>query len=284
MATFFEILNNFFDLFWHAQSHQGRYGAILLASLFSAVIFMLLFKKFSDQDAIDREKRKITGNILEIRIYQDNLVLIFRRILTILKHNLFYIRYTIPPLAVIILPLLIITMQVNYRCGYKPLSSGEEFIITARLDNGSNPPNNPEAEIDSIRCETSKGILLETPILRIPSESGVFWRARVASEPEPGNEWVEIMEGDKKIRRILHIAPKGEVAFDPVIVRYSFSGSLLHNTGGFISSNSIMSEISCGYPRQQYSLFLMSMDAIVLYFVLTLIFALILKPFLKVKI
>jgi hypothetical protein len=59
---------------------------------------------------------------------------------------------------------------------------------------------------------------------------------------------------------------------------------VFNNAEGFIADNVVFDRISTTYHRIGYSFLFWSVDAIILYFLLTLIFAFALKRFLKVTI
>ncbi|MCP4682532.1 MAG: hypothetical protein GY864_09385 [Desulfobacterales bacterium] len=208
---------------------------------------------------------------------------IITSILSILKHNVFYIGYTIPPLFVIIIPLVILSLQINNRCGYEPLSPGNEFIITAWLSENSFKEDKADT-LERARCKTTAGIALLTSPLRIPEEGTVQWRAQVRDNTDPGRESVriEIGQGLTSNKDVAVIARSGQLS--PDVIKGSSWDILIHNAEGFLSSTSPFKRISISYERAEYPFLWWQMDALVLYFLLTLVFALIFKPIIKVNI
>jgi hypothetical protein len=282
MELVLNAINTFFDWIWPAYSPGMRYAVIVAVSIFSAFIFLIIFKKFSNQEAISREKGKIIGNIIEIRIYQDKLLQALSNILKISKHNMIYLGYTLPPLAIMIIPLIIITTQINNRCGYQPLKPGESFLVHAVFD--INRINSFDPFLDTVSCKTSLGVELETPILRIPEKAMTVWRAKVKPIATAGNEWVEIqVEGRQVLHQKVAVFP-GENRFEPMTTRFSFPKSLIHNANDFIPDDSVFESFTIQYERQKYPFLNRSTDSLVLYFLFTLAFALVLKPAIKVKI
>ncbi|MCP4694501.1 MAG: hypothetical protein GY859_41110, partial [Desulfobacterales bacterium] len=126
--------NKLSDLFWRSSSAGGDYFHIVLYSLVSAGIFLLIFKICSNQDRIRRHKRKIVGYILQIGLYKDRPRVVFSSALHVLKHNLLYLRCALPSLAILMAPALLVSTQINNRCGYAPLDHGESFIVAVQLD------------------------------------------------------------------------------------------------------------------------------------------------------
>ena len=282
MESILTSMNAVFDWFWTVHSLGGRYVAVVFTSILSAYLFMVLFKKFSNQKGISREKGKIIAYILEMRIYQDNLMRIMVNILLILKHNILYLRYALPPLAIMLIPLFIITMQVNNRCGFQPLIGGESFIVRTVFDTDKIGSIDPM--LDTASVQTSAGLATETPVFRIPKEALAIWRIAVDPNASNGQEWIEILLKDNTVfRQEIAVGP-GNIRFDQVTSRFKLPESLINNANGFLPPDSVVSSVYVQYHRQQYSFLGVSMDSIVLYFVLTLIFAIAIKPIVKVKI
>ncbi|MDZ7833040.1 MAG: hypothetical protein U5L07_14930 [Desulfobacterales bacterium] len=269
------LINRIFDLISMNQTYGQRYATIALLSLISAAVFLVIFKKMSDQTAIKKEKGKILGHLFQIRLYKDQLLMILSSMGGIFKHNLLYIRYTLPPLVIIIIPLLIITIQINQRCGYAPLQKGNEFIISARI-------NQPKA-LDSIQCRPTAGIELMTPVLRIPDKNTAYWRAKLIPSAE-SNEAVAFYTLKNKLGQKSIASTPPPRRFLPKSVQSNGLNAFLYPAEGFLPDNTALKEITVDYKRASYSFLWISMDAIVLYFILTLLFALIIKPLFRVVI
>lgn len=276
-------LNQFFDLFSFSASPKVRYGYIVLLSLLSAVIFLLVFKKTSNQEKITYHKNQIWGNILQMRLYQDQFRVLILSVFSIVKYNLLYIRQTLISLVFIIIPLLIFTVQVNNRCGYEPLKAGQQFIIRVGLD--QNVTRSSSEFIEKVYCAPSPEITLETPPLRIEKEGNVFWRARVAASPANGDPYIRIgVQGnDSNVAKSIMTDYRQE-RFAPTKTKWSWWNGLLNNTEGFLPDGSPFKVVSTEYQRAGYSLLFWSVDAIILYFIFTLLFAFALKRVFHVNI
>ena len=101
------LLNRIFDLLSFGVSPTARYLFIAVMSLVSAVMFLLIFKRTSNQRQITLHKNKIFGYVLQIPLYQYSFGLLIRSVLQILKHNLCYIGQTLIPLVFILPPPII---------------------------------------------------------------------------------------------------------------------------------------------------------------------------------
>jgi hypothetical protein len=281
MAQFLIYLNSLFDLLLLSPSMAGRYSFLIIMSLISAVVFLLIFKVTSNQRKIRRYKQQAFAYILQMRLHRDQLGLLFGSIFNILKYNLLYIRQNLVPLLMVCLPLILFTVQVNHRCGYQPLAPGQTFIIRAQLD--ALAPTVANSAPDGIACEGAPDILIETPPLQLMSESQVFWRARVATRPEtplptiqlkiPGQHW--------DVRRGIAVG-NSLSRFGPTLTQWSLIDGIVANAEGFLPETTAVQSVTINYARASYPLLFWRLDALVLYFLFTLILALCLKGAFKV--
>lgn len=279
------FVNRLFDIVSFSGSPGVRYLYILVLSVISAVIFLLLFKRFSNQERIAYHKRKIWGNILQIRVYQDKFTLLILSVFNIIKHNLLYLLHMVVPLLVIMIPLIVFTVQVNTRCGYEPLNLNQRFVIRGHLD----PKSASGASLnllEEVYCEVPQGIELETLPLRIEETGEVFWRARVASLPASQvSVFIRIgVRGDAQIAEKLVATDYDHKRFAPGKNKWSFRNELFGNAEGFLARDGIFDVVSIGYQRASYAFLLWKVDAVILYFVWTFLLAFVLKGFVDVTI
>jgi hypothetical protein len=274
------FLNRLFDIVSFTQSAGARYVYIVLMSLISAVIFLLIFKKTSNQQKITYHKDQILGHVLQIPLYKDRFGLIFLSIFNIVKHNILYIQQTLIPLLFMLIPLIILMVQINNRCGYEPLHPGQQFVIQAELN-----ANAGSETLDSLYCETSPVVQLETPALRIETERTVFWRARIVEQHSDSLPVIRVGNGasEQPIERSV-VTEYGGKRFSPEKKQWSFWNSVFTNAEGFLPADTPLSSITIRYQRAGYALFFWRVDAIILYFVFTLIFTFAMKGVFRVKI
>jgi len=133
---------------------------------------LLIFKKTSNQDGIRRAKNIIKAHLLEIRLYKNDLGGSFRAQGAILGANLRYMGYALRPMAVMIVPLLLILAQINLRYGAASLSRGGRALVKMILAEGTSAVGTP------VSLSAPDGITVETPPLRIEEEREVDWRIR----------------------------------------------------------------------------------------------------------
>jgi hypothetical protein len=284
MKALFDYVNSVFDLFLFGGTFAMRYLFIVIMSSLSAVMFLVVFKQTSNQQKLQYEKNKIVGYLLQMRLYRDRFFLLIQCVLAVLKHNVLYLQHTLVPLLILCIPLIIITFQVNARGGYLPLSVQENFIVRADLDDKI-PIGDESQLMEKIYCTASPEIRVETLPLRVTRERKVFWRARVVALSENGRATLQIgiQGGDAIVERSVVIGPVAG-GFQPLKAKYSFWNGWDHGVEGFIPDSAKIQAISIGYRRAGYPFLFWKLDAVVLYFVLTMLLGIALKKPLGVAI
>jgi len=276
------FLNHFFDILWVPLSKTPSYLDILIVSAISALLFLIIFKKTSNQDMIRYYKNKIIAYILEIRLYKDRPVLTLTNVGKILGYNMVYLRYTLVPLVVIIVPVLIISIQLFNRFGYMPIQKDKSFIVCAELD--KNVVRDISKTIEKVQCDTSDGILLETPPMRIISDGSIYWRARIIRS-EGNDQFVRVsIEGEPQGVDKEVLTSSTKQGFSPEKRKYNLDGLFVDNAEGFISETSPFKAVTVGYRPATYPFLAWRVDPVVLYFILTLILGFLFKPIVKVNI
>jgi len=147
-------------------------------SLITGIIMLFIYKIVSNQDGIVEVKKQIHARIFEVRLFQDNLSLIKKAIKEIFIYNLKYMYYALKPLAVMLIPVLIILIQLNFRVGYAPLETGESYNLVIKMKEFSGD------KLPEIELEAPAGVQVETPAIRIPETGEVVWRIKAVKEEE----------------------------------------------------------------------------------------------------
>jgi hypothetical protein len=148
-------------------------GAVSLAT---GIVMLLVFRYFSDQRGIKVAKEKIKAHLLEIGLFKDDPALVVGAQWQMFRATLAFMKYSLVPFAVMVLPFIILVLQLNLYFGYRPLRPGESVIVSMRWDNQI-----PWSE-RAVGIVAPEGLAIETPALRIPGEREMDWRLRAKRE------------------------------------------------------------------------------------------------------
>lgn len=278
------LINRVADIIWFPLSFIPDYLGIILISLLSAGLFLIIFKKTSNQDQIRQNKNKIFAYLFQIRLYKNQPLLTIKSTLNIVWYNIKYLQYTLVPLVVLVIPLLLISIQMNNRYGYEPLKPLSSFNIRVNLD--KEKLTNQEDLINSLTCLSSKGIIIETPPLRLVSEASIFWRAKIVENNQIINQYCQVVNQGNNTNIIKKVVTSKRVRtpFTPDKKKYTLKSIFSASAEEYIPRNSAIEKVRISYKRATYPFLFWQLDVIILYFILLLIFSFALKGFFKVAI
>ena len=217
-------------------------------------------------------KKRIFGHFFGIYLYRDDLGQILRELGLVLVAIGRYLRYVLPPLAVIIIPVLLVCAQLQIRYGYRGLEPGEEVNVSLWLTPGENILRaNPILIVPA-------GITLQTPALRIEESGEADWRIRADAA---GNFILNFSAGGKSAAVRL-TAAKTVGRIYPVIGKPALSSSLTSPGGPTLSLSSPIEKIAVDYPTREVGIFGVKLHWTLAFLVLILLFGFSLRKPLKV--
>jgi len=113
----------------------------------------------------------------------------------------------------------------------------------------------------------------------------VFWRAKVVDVSQNELSYIRVgVQGNDRLIEKTVVTDYRHKRFSPVKGKWSFWSGMLSNAEGFLPHDALFKSILIDYNRASYPFFLWSVDAIILYFILMLIFTFAFKSFFKVTI
>lgn len=152
--------------------------SLTVLGILTGIAILPVFGRFSNTEGLALAKRKIRAALYEFRLFGDDPRLVFRAQGQLLLWNARYIGLILKPAAVIILPIIALTMLMDTVYGHRPLQVGENTLVTARLAN--------KIDLNKLSPELrSNNIAVETPSVRLPDQHQVVWGVRATA---PGND------------------------------------------------------------------------------------------------
>jgi uncharacterized membrane protein (DUF106 family) len=248
---------------------------LTFVSLLTSVLLLIVFKKTSNQKALEAVKRKIHAGIFEIRLFNDDFRSILRSQLDILRHNLSYLRYSVVPMIWTLPPLVLLIAQLQFHYGYESLRPGQPALVkaTLRASEGVKPALRLEAP--------GQGLEVKEPAVWVPSLREMAWRV----EPLAAGEYeLKVVNGSETVTKTLRVMEGADLVVrrSPLKVR-GFLDELLYPAepplpaGGFES-------IAVTYPEANVDVFGIELHWMIVYFVLSIAFAFLLRGTFKVTI
>jgi hypothetical protein len=238
---------------------------LTLVALLTSIGMLLVFKRTSAQDRLADVKRRIHAGLFEIRLFNDDLRAIMRAQLDILRANLTYLKLSLLPMIWVIPPLTLVIAQLQFHYGYGGLDPGQQALLEVELA----PEAAPSGSRPRASLEVPEGLRVETPPLWIPSRSQLAWR--LAAE-RAGDYAVTVRVGEAAETKSVRVA-EGPVRRSPLRVGRNLLDQLLYPAEPPLPGDSAIRSISLSYPERDMDVFGWDVHWMIVFFVLTLVFA-----------
>lgn len=143
-----------------------------LVSIVSGVLFLIAFKYTSNQCAIKRVKDDIKANLLALKLFKDSAWVALTAQGAILFAAFRLLLFSLVPMVVMIVPVLLILGQLALWYQFRPLHVDEDAVVTVTL--------NPASDVAASNVELEPTSAVEATIgpLHIPSKHEVCWKIR----------------------------------------------------------------------------------------------------------
>ena len=241
-----------------------------VVSLAAAIGMLLVFRATSNQQAILEVKRRIHAGIFEIRLFNDDLRLMFGAQFDILRHNLTYLRLSLTPVLWMTVPLVLLIAQLQFYYGYEGLGAGQSAVVKVRLKDGAAPSS---GSAPAVSLEAPSGLRVETPLVWIPSEREAAWR--IGAE-RPGDHQLIVRLDRQSVTKQVRVS--AQVGWrTPERVEAGFLNQLLYPAEAPLEADVPIEAIRVTYPERTVSLLGYPVHWMIAFFVLSLVFAFALK-------
>jgi uncharacterized membrane protein (DUF106 family) len=250
-----------------------------IISAVTGVLLLIIFKYTSNQRAIGHVRDNIKANMLALRLFKDEIAVtlqsqgrVFRGALQLLFHSL-------RPMLVMILPVSLLLAQMGLWYQFRPLLLGEEALVTLKLANSElsrRASGNPMPEAKFL---PHPGIAVTIGPVRVPSKNEIYWQIKPLSE---GKQQLAFQLENQTFEKQVAVG-RGFMRISAVRPGPHWSDILLHPAEKPFTPESPVYSISVEYPER--SSWTSGSDWwIVYFFIASMAFALLFKPFLKVRI
>jgi len=134
-----------FDVLLTPLELVGEEFALIMVSGVFGILALIAFKYISSQKGIKAAKDKIKGHMIEIRLYQDDLVIVAKAIGKVLLRNFQYVAYNFGPFIPLAVPFVFVLAQLVVRYAFVPipvtpdyqhLLSGQATMISVEMADG----------------------------------------------------------------------------------------------------------------------------------------------------
>ena len=243
---------------------------VIVWSIPVSVFALWVFGKASNQQKITAVKDKIAASLFEIRLFNDDLRAIAKAQWEILGHVLRYQGLALVPMIFILPPLVLLMVQLHQFYGFRGFAPGETALLRVELAETGGP--RPDLVI-----EVPEGLHLETPAVWVPSLGEFNWE--IAADT-PGEYELDFTLGGATATKTVSVTDR-VVRLSPERPPRAFMDQLEWPSEPPLPSDGAIQRITIAYPEATISLLGWSWEWsfawMVVFFVLTMVFAFALK-------
>jgi uncharacterized membrane protein (DUF106 family) len=243
---------------------------VIVWSIPVSVFALWVFGKTSNQQKISAVKDKIAASLFEIRLFNDDLKAIAKAQWEIMGHVLRYQGLALVPMIFILPPLVLLMVQLHQFYGFRGFAPGEKALLRVELaETGGQRPD--------LTIEVPEGLHLETPAVWVPSLGEFNWE--IAADA-PGDYELGFTLGGTTTTKTVSVTDQ-VVRLSPERPPHALMDQLEWPSEPPLPSDGAIDRITIAYPEATMSLLGWSWEWsfawMVVFFVLTMVFAVALK-------
>jgi hypothetical protein len=247
----------------------GPWPALGVVSLVLALFVLVVYKLMADPAALRRSRNVVVARVLELRLFKDDPWSIGGSLWRVLVALRGYVGGSMKILLVLIVPVMLLLVQLEGWFGHRALLPGEKALLTLQLgDDGDVLAVEPAVA-------ASEGLEVETGAFRWPATGEIVWRIRGLRE---GDQEITVALGDRQWTK--------RIAVDSAFRRISraravgFWSAMAHPFERKLPAEGPIASMRIDYPRRPLRAAGVNVHWLLALFILTMVFALILKrPF-----
>lgn len=191
------ILTSIFDVALTPLELLGVAVTLIVVSGVFGVLALLVFKYISWQKGIKGSKDRIKGHMIEIRLYQDDLVVVGKAVTKVLLRNFQYLALNFGPILPLVIPFAWLAAQFVVRYAYDPLPL---VAAEARLLPGQGTL--VEVELKPDRKADVRGMSVELP-------AGVRAVSKLVRAPSEGRAFIEVIPVESGVHELAFVLADG---------------------------------------------------------------------------
>jgi len=255
-----QVLTFLFGLAYVPLKWLGPFWSLVGISWLAGIFLVWVFGKVSNQDAIRRARDRLSGELIGLRLFKDDLRVFFGIQFQVLLWTFRYLRHSLVPMLILMVPTIFILIQLNYHYGLRPLRAGEQAVVKVKLRAAALTP-------DADFTLTAPGNLrIETDGVRIPELREVCWRVRGVS---PGRFDVTVSNGQEKVTKQAAVGGRME-GVSSIRTGEDWLTSLLYPGEAPIPLPSAIESIEIRYPELDIFVLGRRMNWLILFLILSL--------------
>lgn len=244
-----------------------------IISAVTGVVLLIIFKYTSNQRAIGRVRDGIKANMLALKLFKDSIAVTLQAQGRVFRGAFLLLIHAIRPMLVMIVPVSLLLAQMGLWYQSRPLLPGEEAVVTVKVN------GNIETPWPIVSIEPMPTAEVTIGPVRVFSKHQIHWKIKAI---ENGSHRIIFdVDGEQFDKEL--VVGDGFMRVSAERPGRYWSDILLHPLEKPFGPDSVVQSISINYPDR------LSRTSgtdwwLIYFFVASMVFALIFKPFLKVRI
>jgi uncharacterized membrane protein (DUF106 family) len=244
-----------------------------IISALVGVFLLVVFKYTSNQRAIGKVRDDIKAHMLALKLFKDSLSVILRAEAGVLKGALLLLFHALLPMLVMIVPMSLLLAQMNLWYQFRPLRPGEVAVMTVKLNDSA------EGHWPTVSVEPTPAVEVTVGPVRIFSRREICWEIKALKE---GKHCIRLHVDQQQIQKELAIG-QGFMRVSPTRPASNWASILMHPAEEPFAPDSIIQSAHIDYP-ERLSRTSGADGWLIYFFIASMVFAFIARPFLKVRI
>lgn len=250
---------------------------LIVLSVVAGVLMTVVFRYSSDQKGLTRVAKLTKSQLMCLRIFKEDLGVAIRCQRDILKSIGRRLWLSLPPMLVLFIPFVLILTQMSIRYERRPIRSGESVVLAVQLT-----PDSWSRDSDKLTIQVPSGVVIETPALRDEEARTVYWRLGLrqpADAPITLHAGFHTIEksfiGTDDTARLCNVSPRRPGA--------GFFDRLIYPGEPGFGGDSPVQSVDLRYPPRSTPIFGIDMPWWGTFFIVSMLAAICVRPFLKVQ-
>lgn len=246
-------MNALFDLLLSPFAMLPPLWGLFAISAIAGVFLVFIYGKVSNQRKLREVKRGIGAALFESILFRRDLKVSLGAQLRMLKGAGSYFLLALPPLAILLVPCVLLLAQLQVRYGLRPLHPGESTLLSVTAKEG--------VDLRDLVVGPPQSLELSPPV-RIPSLHEATWRV----QPQVAGSYELTLPS---LNAALPLEVAGVTPRLRPLTSRAFWDRVLYPSDLALPES--LESISVVYPERDYSVLGVSMHWVILFFVVSLI-------------
>ncbi len=244
-----------------------------IISAVTGVFLLVIFKYTSNQHAVGKVRDDIKANMLALKLFKDSISVTLHAEARVFKGALLLLFHAIRPMLVMIFPVSLLLAQMSLWYQSRPLLPGETAIMTVKLN------GNVGGRWPTVNIEPTPVAEVTVGPVRVFSRRQICWEIKAL---ENGKHRITLNVNRHRIEKELVIGD-GFMRVSSTRPAWNWANILMHPAESPFAPDSIVQSVTIDYPDR------LSMTSgadwwLIYFFIASMVFAFVAKPFLKVRI